>query len=111
MAAQKSKRSSKTSRGCILAEAHFNRLQLLHEQVAGLTELLFERLQTEIEKDGPAITAYSVIKEKAREAFKLAGAGFGTLDAARLEVVVKNAPDPYTDASSPFFPDAEGLKP
>src|SRR5687767_14161372 len=76
--------------GCIIAEAGFNRLQVLHDQIAGTAELLFGRLQNEIEKDNPAMTAFNVIREKAAEANRIIEAGFGALDAKRLGEVVKN---------------------
>ena len=62
--------------GCFLTEEHFNRLDLVLEQIDGLVELLFERLQSEIEQDGPAMTAYNVIKEKVEQAARIADDGF-----------------------------------
>jgi hypothetical protein len=100
MAASESKGTSVRANGCILAEANYNRLELLHEQISGLAELLFVRLQDEIESDAAAMTAYQVLLEKVREAAAVARAGFGALNASRIETVIKESPDRFADASS-----------
>jgi hypothetical protein len=104
--ARKIEKSSKqgNTAGLILDEATFNRLSIVLQQIDGMAELIFERLQNEIEKDNAAITAYDVIREKAKEAYEISESNFGALSAARLSEVVKNARDPFSDAANPDYP-------
>ena len=104
--ARKIGKSSKqgNTHGCILDEATLNRLLLLLEQIEGMADVIYERLQNEFTKDNAAMTAYNVIRERAKEADEIATDGFGDLSAARLGEVVRNARDPFGDAANPVYP-------
>ena len=82
--------------GCIIPEAHFNRLGVIFEQIEGMAVLLFDRLQEEMETDNAVMTAYNVIKEKAYEADQIINGSYGQMTPARLKLVMSKAPDGLT---------------
>jgi hypothetical protein len=58
-----------TEQGYILTEEQVNRLSIVLEQIGDMAELLLPYLGDA--KDDPSLTAYNVIREKAREASAL----------------------------------------
>lgn len=87
--------------GCIIPEAHLNRLQVIFEQIEGMALLLFDRIQEEMETDNAVMTAYNVIKEKAYEADRIIIGSYGPMTPARLKQVMSEAPDPHQNAADP----------